>query len=82
LRKENSQYTPYKADLYTWALEQTALLRAGQLEEIDARNLAELTSAFEETVFPMACLHFRDEILRREIERPATSWTPKLTSPA
>lgn len=33
--------TPYGDDLYTWAAEQAALLRAGRLTEIDAINLAE-----------------------------------------
>ncbi len=31
----------YREDLYTWAREQAALLRAGRLTEIDALNLAE-----------------------------------------
>jgi hypothetical protein len=33
--------TLYDHDLYSWATEQTALLRAGRLGEIDATNLAE-----------------------------------------
>jgi hypothetical protein len=31
----------YDRDLYSWAVEQAALLRAGRLDEIDARNIAE-----------------------------------------
>lgn len=31
----------YEDDLYTWANEQVALLRAGRLDEIDAENIAE-----------------------------------------
>ena len=33
--------TRYEDDLYTWAREQVALLRAGRLSEVDARNVAE-----------------------------------------
>ncbi|MBY0295581.1 MAG: DUF29 domain-containing protein [Methylobacterium sp.] len=31
----------YEADLYSWALEQAALLRAGDLDALDRENLAE-----------------------------------------
>lgn len=31
----------YQDDLYSWATEQAALLRAGQLSEVDTQNLAE-----------------------------------------
>ena len=31
----------YDDDLYTWAVEQAALLRAGKLAEADALNIAE-----------------------------------------
>jgi hypothetical protein len=31
----------YERDLYSWAVEQAALLRAGRLAEVDALNLAE-----------------------------------------
>jgi hypothetical protein len=31
----------YDRDLYTWAIEQAALLRAGRIEKVDARNIAE-----------------------------------------
>lgn len=31
----------YEADLYSWVQEQVALLRSGQLDEIDAQNIAE-----------------------------------------
>jgi hypothetical protein len=31
----------YDRDLYTWAVEQAALLRAGKIAEADARNIAE-----------------------------------------
>ena len=31
----------YEHDLYGWALEQAALLRAGRIEEADVRNIAE-----------------------------------------
>jgi hypothetical protein len=31
----------YERDLYGWAVEQAALLRAGRLDEVDARNIAE-----------------------------------------
>jgi hypothetical protein len=31
----------YDRDLYTWAVEQAALLRAGRIAEADARNIAE-----------------------------------------
>jgi hypothetical protein len=33
--------TRYEDDLYTWAEEQVALLRAGRLSEVDALNVAE-----------------------------------------
>jgi hypothetical protein len=33
--------TRYEDDLYSWVLEQVALLRAGRLGEIDAENIAE-----------------------------------------
>lgn len=33
--------TAYGDDLFTWVQEQVALLRAGQLDEIDAQNIAE-----------------------------------------
>jgi Domain of unknown function DUF29 len=33
--------TRYEDDLYTWAEEQVALLRAGRLSEVDALNIAE-----------------------------------------
>jgi predicted nucleic acid-binding Zn-ribbon protein len=33
--------TPYGKDLYSWASEQAALLRAGRLAEIDTENLAD-----------------------------------------
>ncbi len=33
--------TRYEDDLYTWVQEQVALLRAGRLTEVDARNVAE-----------------------------------------
>jgi hypothetical protein len=33
--------TRYKDDVYSWILEQVALLRAGRLNEIDADNIAE-----------------------------------------
>ena len=33
--------TRYEDDLYTWVQEQVALLRAGRLGEIDARDIAE-----------------------------------------
>ena len=31
----------YEADLYGWAMQQASLLRAGQLSELDAKNIAE-----------------------------------------
>src|SRR5215207_1431941 len=31
----------YERDLYTWAIEQAALLRAGRIAEADVRNIAE-----------------------------------------
>jgi Domain of unknown function DUF29 len=31
----------YDRDLYNWAIEQAALLRAGKLDEVDAHNVAE-----------------------------------------
>jgi hypothetical protein len=31
----------YQDDLYSWAVEQAALLRAGQITEADAKNIAE-----------------------------------------
>jgi Domain of unknown function DUF29 len=31
----------YEDDLYTWSTEQAALLRAGRVSEVDARNIAE-----------------------------------------
>src|ERR1043165_5179653 len=33
--------TRYQDDLYTWAVEQAALLRAGKVAEADALNIAE-----------------------------------------
>ena len=33
--------TRYDSDLYTWAVEQAALLRAGKIAEADALNIAE-----------------------------------------
>ncbi|HVL71392.1 MAG TPA: DUF29 domain-containing protein [Beijerinckiaceae bacterium] len=33
--------TRYEDDLYTWAVEQAALLRAGRLDELDVENVAE-----------------------------------------
>ena len=38
---EQHSATRYEDDLYTWAHEQVALLRAGRLSEIDAANIAE-----------------------------------------
>lgn len=40
-REGSARRTPYDQDLYTWAQEQVALLRAGRLDEIDAENIAE-----------------------------------------
>jgi hypothetical protein len=33
--------TPYAQDVYTWSVEQAALLRAGRIAEADAANIAE-----------------------------------------
>ena len=41
----------YEDDLYSWALEQVALLRAGRLGEIDAENIAEELSGLSESEF-------------------------------
>jgi hypothetical protein len=40
-RDEPRGGTRYEDDLYTWVQEQVALLQAGRLTEIDARNIAE-----------------------------------------
>ena len=36
-----SPHARYEEDLYSWAIEQAALLRAGRVAEADARNIAE-----------------------------------------
>jgi hypothetical protein len=38
---ERSEFARYDRDLYTWALQQAALLRAGRLAEADILNIAE-----------------------------------------
>lgn len=38
---QSAARTLYEADLYTWAIEQAALLRAGDLSALDRDNLAE-----------------------------------------
>lgn len=42
-RRDDSAREParYDRDLYSWAVEQAALLRAGRVTEADARNIAE-----------------------------------------
>src|SRR5215207_10115079 len=39
--KKNEPRARYDRDLYTWAVEQAALLRSGRVEEVDALNIAE-----------------------------------------
>jgi hypothetical protein len=41
VREETKRPIAKKADLYSWALRQAELLRAGRLEEIDAAGIAE-----------------------------------------
>ena len=38
---KNAPRARYDRDLYTWAVEQAALLRRGRVDEMDARNIAE-----------------------------------------
>jgi uncharacterized protein DUF29 len=38
---KNAPRARYDRDLYTWAVEQAALLRSGRVEEVDALNIAE-----------------------------------------
>jgi len=40
-RKDGEGRARYDRDLYTWAVEQAALLRAGKIAEADALNIAE-----------------------------------------
>jgi hypothetical protein len=40
-RKDGEGRARYDRDLYTWAVEQAALLRAGKITEADALNIAE-----------------------------------------
>lgn len=40
-RAETQERARYDRDLYSWAIEQAALLRAGKLDEVDAHNVAE-----------------------------------------
>ena len=39
--KPKREYARYDRDLYTWAIEQASLLRAGRIAEADALNIAE-----------------------------------------
>jgi hypothetical protein len=41
LTKSKQSAADYERDLYAWAFEQAALLRAGQFKEIDIANIAE-----------------------------------------
>ena len=41
VRKDREESARYDRDLYSWAVEQAALLRAGKVAEADALNIAE-----------------------------------------
>jgi hypothetical protein len=41
LARANREAARYDRNLYSWAVEQAALLRAGRIADADARNIAE-----------------------------------------
>jgi len=54
-----SSAAPYERDIYAWALQQGALLRAGRLQEIDARNIAEEIESLARSEFDKLASAYR-----------------------
>lgn len=79
LIKKASSASGYDEDLYAWALEQAALLRAGHFTEIDVANIAEELETLGRSEFRAYASAYRVLLLHmlkwdHQPERRSRSW--------